>query len=128
MNREDILKRLLDGEDPNSIAEEMAKAFNEAQKEYDYIQEEEKRKAEEEELAKIKAEERAKEDAKLQEAIDKRTAMIQKMEEVMMDYIAEFHPEVFAKLQEEDRMSQDTLLDIASTIDTVCAIISMGLL
>ena len=45
-----------------------------------------------------------------------------------MDYIAEFHPEVFAKLQEEDRMSQDTLLDIASTIDTICAIISMGLL
>ena len=128
MNREDILNRLLNGEDPNSIADEMAKAFNEAQKEYDYIQEEAKRKAEEEELAKIKAEERAKEEAKLQEAIDKRTAMIQKMEEVMMDYIAEFHPEVFAKLQEEDRMSQDTLLDIASTIDTICAIISMGLL
>ena len=30
MNREDILARLLNGENPDSIADEMAKAFNEA--------------------------------------------------------------------------------------------------
>ena len=126
MNREDILNRLLNGEDPSSIADEMAKAFNEAQKEYDYIQEEAKRKAEEEELAKIKAEERAKEEA-LQAEIDKRIYLVQQMENAVLDYIAETHPMLYEVLIAAGQVEGESALDIAASIDAICALMEMSL-
>jgi hypothetical protein len=125
VNREEILKRLLDGENPNSIADEMVKAFNEAQKEYDYIQEEEKRKAkEEEELLKIRAEEAKREEEELQAEIDKRVYLVQQMENAVMDYIAECHPGLYEKMA-EGSIGAESALDIASSIDTMCAMLEM---
>ena len=126
MNREEILSRLLNGEDPNSIADEMAKAFNEAQKEYDYIQEENKRKAEEEELAKAKAEEQAKEE-ELQAEIDKRIYLVQQMENAVMDYIAECHPDLYEMLSAAGQIEGESALDIAASIDAICALMEMSL-
>ena len=126
MNREDILARLLNGENPDSIADEMAKAFNEAQKEYNYIQEEAKRKAEEEELAKIKTEERAREE-ELQAEIDKRIYLVQQMESAVMDYIAETHPMLYEVLEAAGQVEGENALDIAASIDAICALMEMSL-
>ena len=120
IDKDNIMARLADGDSIETIAKEIANTLNEANQEYEKILQEE---------AKIKAEEEAAaKEAELQAEIDKRTALVQRMEEVMMDYIAEFHPKVFEKLQGDERMSQESLLDVASAIDTICAIISMGLL
>ena len=126
MNREDILARLMNGEDPNSIADEMVKAFNEAQKEYDIIQEENKRKAEEEALAKAKAEEQAKEE-ELQAEIDKRIYLVQQLENAVMDYIAECHPKLYEMLSAAGQLEGESALDIAASIDAICALMEMSL-
>ena len=123
MNREDILARLLDGDTVENIADELAKTINEAKKEYDYIQEEEERKAkEEEELAKIKEE--AKREEELQAEIDKRVYLVQQMENAVMDYIAECHPDLYNKMA-EGPIGAESALDIASSIDTMCAMLEM---
>ena len=126
MNREDILARLLEGESPNSIADEMVKAFNEAQKEYDNIQEENKRRTEEEAAAKAKEAERAKEE-ELQAEIDKRIYLVQQMENAVMDYIAETHPKLYEVLSAAEQLEESSALDIAASIDAICALMEMSL-
>ena len=123
MDREDILARLLDGDTVENIAEELAKTINEAKKEYDNIQEQEAKAREEEELAKAKEEE-AKREEELQAEIDKRVYLVQQMENAVMDYIAECHPDLYNKMTYES-IEAENALDIASSIDTMCAMLEM---
>ena len=126
MNRDEIFARLMNGESPNSIADEMVKAFNEAQKEYDNIQEENKRRAEEEAAAKAKEAERAKEE-ELQAEIDKRIYLVQQMENAVMDYVAETHPKLYEVLSAAGQLEGENALDIAASIDAICALMEMSL-
>ena len=123
MDREDILARLLDGDTVENIAEELAKTINEAKKEYDNIQEQEAKAREEEELAKAKEEE-AKREEELQAEIDKRVYLVQQMENAVMDYIAECHPDLYNKMA-SGSIDAENALDIASSIDTMCAMLEM---